>query len=196
MIIGFQGIKNSYNDFATDKFIERLNCKIIKKLPLITSENVAKALINKKIDFGVIAIKNNIAGLVKESEDILKSNLFKIVDMLEMEINHCLFAYNENSAENLETITSHAQALKQCEIYLKSYILYLNYRIKLNFPNCKLREYKDTAKAAEDLKNGILSKMTGVICSEKAGKENNLFLVAKNIADRTSKTTFCFIKLK
>ena len=98
MIIGFQGIKNSYNDFATDKFIERLNCKIIKKLPLITSENVAKALINKKIDFGVIAIKNNIAGLVKESEDILKSNLFKIVDMLEMEINHCLFAYNENSA--------------------------------------------------------------------------------------------------
>ena len=185
MIIGFQGIKNSYNDFATDKFIERLNCKIIKKIPLVTSDKVAKALINKKIDFGVIALKNNIAGLVKESEDILKSNLFKIVDMLEMEINHCLFAYNKNSAENLETITSHAQALKQCEIYLKS-----------NYLNCKLQEYKDTAKASEDLKNGILSKMTGVICSEKAGKENNLFLVAKNIADRTSKTTFCFIKLK
>ena len=105
--------------------------------------------------------------------------------MLEMEINHCLFAYNKNSAENLETITSHAQALKQCKIYLKS-----------NYLNCKLQEYKDTAKAAEDLKNGTLTKTTGVICSEKAGKENNLFLVAKNIADRTSKTTFCFIKLK
>ena len=185
MIIGFQGIKNSYNDFATDKFIERLNCKIIKKIPLITSENVAKALTNKKIDFGVIALKNNIAGLVKESENILKSNLFKIVDMLEMEINHCLFAYNENSAENLETITSHAQALKQCEIYLKS-----------NFPNCKLQEYKDTAKAAEDLKNGILTKTTGVICSEKAGKDNDLFLLSKDITDRTSKTTFCLIRLK
>lgn len=185
MIIGFQGIKNSYNDFATDKFVEMLDSGDAKKLPLITSEKVAKALINKKIDFGVIALKNNIAGLVKESENILKCNLFEIVDIVEMEINHCLFAYNENSAENLETITSHAQALKQCKIYLKS-----------NFPNCKLREYEDTAKASEDLKNGILSKMTGVICSEKAGKENNLFLVAKNIADRTSKTTFCLIRLK
>ena len=55
MIIGFQGIKNSYNDFATDKFIEMLDFAGAKKIPLTTSENVAKALINKEIDFGVVA---------------------------------------------------------------------------------------------------------------------------------------------
>ncbi len=185
MIIGFQGIKNSYNDFATDKFIEMLDFAGAKKIPLTTSENVAKALINKEIDFGVVALKNNIAGLVKESEKILKQNLFEIVDMVEMEINHCLFACDEKSVENLETIASHTQALKQCERYLK-----------LKFPNCKLQKYDDTAKAAEDLKNGILNKTTGVICSEKAGKENNLFLVSKNIADRVSKTTFCLLRFK
>lgn len=28
MIIGFQGIKNSYNDYATDEFIKRLKINI------------------------------------------------------------------------------------------------------------------------------------------------------------------------
>ena len=184
MIFGFQGIRNSYNDYATDKFIKRLKIKG-EKLPLISSENVAKSLINKEIDFGVIAIKNNIAGVVEESENVLKSNLFDVVDMLELEIKHCLFAFDKNSAKNLQIITSHKQALKQCENYLK-----------LNFPNCKLQEYVDTAKSAEDLKNGVLERSVGVICSEKAGRENNLFLISKNIADKVSKTTFCLIKLK
>lgn len=90
MIIGFQGIKNSYNDYATDEFIKRLKINI-KKLPLTTSECVARSLLNKEIDFGVIALKNNIAGIVEESSKILRSNLFRIVDTTEMEISHCLF---------------------------------------------------------------------------------------------------------
>lgn len=185
MIIGFQGIKSSYNDFATDKFIEKLKFENIKKLPLTTSGNVAMSLINKEIDFGVVALKNNIAGVVEETEIILESDLFEVVETIEMEIGHCLFAFDKNSAKNLQIITSHKQALKQCENYLK-----------LNFPNCKLQEYVDTAKSAEDLKNGVLERSVGVICSEKAGRENNLFLISKNIADKVSKTTFCLIKLK
>lgn len=185
MIIGFQGIKNSYNDFATDIFIERLKIRDVEKIPLVISKNVAKSLIDKEIDFGVIAIKNNIAGIVKESENIMKSNLFQVVDTIEIKINHCLFVFDENSIKNLKTVASHPQALKQCENYINSY-----------FPNCKLQEELDTSKTAEDLKNGILSKSTGVICSEKAGIENNLFLISKNIANKTSKTTFYLIKLK
>ncbi len=185
MIIGFQGIKNSYNDFATDAFIERLRVRDVTKLPLVVSINVAKSLVGKEIDLGVIAIKNNIAGIVKESENIMKSNLFQVVDTIEMEINHCLFVFDKNSIKNIKTIASHPQALKQCENYIKSY-----------FPNCELKEQLDTSKAADDLKNGILSKSTGVICSEKAGIENNLFLISKNIANKTSKTTFYLIKLK
>ena len=68
---------------------------------------------NKEIDLGVIALKNNIAGIVEESDKILKSKLFKIVDTIEMEISHCLFAFNESSAINPKIITSHPQALKQ-----------------------------------------------------------------------------------
>lgn len=183
MIIGFQGIKNSYNDYATDEFIKRLKINI-KKLPLTTSKCVARALLNKEIDLGVIALKNNIAGIVEESDKILKSNLFKIVDTIEMEISHCLFAFNESSAINPKIITSHPQALKQCEKYLKS-----------NYPNCELQKYIDTAKTAEDLKSGFLNNRTLIICSEKAGKENGLYLVSKNIADNISRTTFGLIKL-
>ena len=192
MIIGFQGAINSYNDFATDKFIAKLHVENadfrdgkIKKLPLLTSENVAKSLACKDIDLGVIAIKNNIAGLVKESKKILNSNLFETVDTIKMKIKHCLFAYNENCAKNLQIIASHPQAITQCKNYLK-----------LHFPNCKLQEYTDTAKASKDLKNKILNKYTAVICSEKAGKESGLFLISKNIANKTSITTFSLIKLK
>ena len=56
MIIGFQGIKNSFNDYATDEFIKKIKIKS-KKLPLVTSKSVANSLINRKIDFGVIALK-------------------------------------------------------------------------------------------------------------------------------------------
>lgn len=183
MIIGFQGIKNSFNDYATDEFIKKIKIKS-EKLPLVTSKNVANSLINRKIDFGVIALKNNISGTIEESEKILKSNFFEIIDTIEMKINHCLFAFDEKSSKNLKVIASHPHALKQCERYLK-----------LSFPNCEFQEYIDTAKTAEDLKSGILKKSVGIICSEKAGKENGLYLVSKNISNIVSKTTFGLIKL-
>lgn len=185
MIIGYQGIENSYNDFAVNRFIEKLELQNVSKEPLVTSDSVARALIDRNVDLGVIALKNNIAGSVEESENIMKSDLFEIVDTTEMSIKHCLFAFDENSVKNIKTIASHIQALKQCSDYLKSH-----------FPHCKLEEHEDTAKTASDLKNGILEKTVAVICSKQAGEQNNLFLISENITNRPSKTTFCLISLK
>ena len=183
MKIGYQGMEFSYSDFATDLLVK--NFKDVEKVPLISSENVAQMLIAKEIDFGVVAVKNNIGGIVKETDKILQTNLFTIINTIEVEIKHCLFSLNKDYSDKIDIITSHPQALKQCEIFLEK-----------NYSNCKTITYCDTAKAAEDLKKGFLSKTTGVICCENAGLKNNLFLIRKNIADKKSFTTFCLIKIK
>lgn len=66
MIIGYQGIENSYNDFAVNRFIEKLELQNVSKEPLVTSDSVARALIDRNVDLGVIALKNNIAGSVDQ----------------------------------------------------------------------------------------------------------------------------------
>ncbi len=182
--IGYQGAKYSYSEFATTKFIAKMGYKNVQTYPLTSSNNVAKSLLEKTIDFGVVAVKNNIGGLVNESKKILSNKKFQALQTLEMNISHCLFTYDKENANKIDLIVSHEQALKQCKNFIKN-----------NFPTCKIQKYADTAKSAEDLKNGILTQTSAVICSESAGLANNLFLFKRNIADMPSKTTFTLLKL-
>ena len=98
--IGFQGDIGSNSEEASHKFAKELNLKNTIHIPLITSKNVVNALKNKKVDFGVMAIKNNSAGPVIETQKVLteKINLLKTIDL---EIHHTLFAKTKNCQRTL-----------------------------------------------------------------------------------------------
>ena len=86
--------------------------------------------------------------------------------------------------ENIKTIASHDQAIKQCKMYLK--------RI---WPKATLEETSDTAKAAEDLSKGKLPKTTAVIASENCAKLYELKILEKGIQDlKFNFTSFLAVK--
>jgi len=178
MKIGYQGNENSFNHLAAKDFASKLNLSSYELIPLGNSQHVVKALLAKEISYGVVAIQNSIAGIVRESYEALKTESFEFCGTSILQINHCLFTKKDVSKENIKHIASHEMALKQCQIYIKS-----------NFPNSNEIAVGDTAMAATQLAINKLEANTAVICSKEAGLGNGLQLVAENIQDTTENYT-------
>ena len=92
--------------------------------------------------------------------------------MFEIDIHQNLLAAKDAKRGDIRTITSHEQALRQCSAYLKR-----------EWPQAVLQEYEDTAKAAEDLAAGKLSKTTAVIASRAAADVYGLQILEESIQD-------------
>ena len=183
MKIGFQGDIFSNAEEATDSFIRKLNIENVTPVALITSKNVVTSLINKEIDYGVMAIKNSIAGNVAETKEALTEQI-ELVDTLEINIHHCLFV--KNNQAKIRYVASHIQALMQT----------VNNRKKI-LNNVTEVECNDTAISAKMLFNGKYPEDYAVICRKNAGKFYGLHLLAENIEDnKSNKTLFGLYKLK
>ena len=100
--------------------------------------------------------------------------------MFDIDIRQNLLVRRGVVRKQIKTITSHEQALRQCKGYLKK-----------NWRGVKLKEYEDTAKAAEDLARGKLSASTAVIASKAAADIYKLKVLEAGIQDlKTNFTTF------
>lgn len=183
MRIGYQGDIGSNAEKATKLFVKKLKIKNAQLIPLVTSKNVINAFYNNKIDYGVIAIKNNNIGIVEESQVVLQNKDITINGKLELPIHHCLFKKSKNS--NIKKIATHIQAYKQCLNNINEY-----------FPNIQFIEIEDTALAAQLLYNNKLDNDTGIICRKEIGIEKELILVKENFEDnKNNYTEFIFFKI-
>ncbi len=180
-IIGYQGIEGSNSEEAARQLAIKLKIKNYILLPLVSSLNVLSCVETKKTDYGVIAVRNNHGGIVKESKDALKNTKLILADNIEMSIHHFLFVKNESvKKEDIRFIASHPQAFVQCKENLFS-----------TYPHVELVSDEDTATAAKKLSNGIFSNATAVLCRKNAGYNNGLFLLESNLEDNdNNKTTF------
>jgi len=178
MKVGFQGDWGSNSEFAARKLLENFN-KEVEFIPLISSLNVVNALKNGEISYGIMAIKNNIGGVVSETQQALDLSLIKISE-IEMRINHCVFVKNKHiKADDIKFIASHEQALKQSQANLNKIFAGVDF-VKID----------DTALGAKYLSDGTFGDDYAVVCSKQAGISNNLYLFYSNVEDRESITTF------
>jgi len=178
-IIGYQGIEGSNSEEAARLLAEKLEIKDYLLLPLVSSLNVLTCVETSKTDYGVIAIRNNHGGTVKESVDALTNSPLKLLEKIEIPIHHFLYVKDETvKAEDINHICSHPQAFMQCFSTLNE-----------EFQDVKLIPDEDTATAARKLGNGIFSKSTGVLCRKNAGDMNNLFLLKSYLEDNNDNRT-------
>lgn len=177
--IGYQGEVGSNNEQASKMLAERQGITDAEWVPLIHSGHVIDALVRGNIDYGVMAIRNNLGGRVSETAEALYAKQLHLVDSVVMEIHHCVFKRPGVPNEELKFVTSHPQALAQTAINRAQ-----------QFPNLEEVDSDDTARAAMLLASGYLSDRVAVICRMNAGEENGLELVAENIEDRVSHTEF------
>jgi prephenate dehydratase len=181
MKIGVMGAEGSFSEEAARTYAKKhANLRRFDLEYLVSAENVLAGLEKGAIDLAIFPIENSNGGIVIEAVRAMAKHNFHIKKMFEIDVHHCLIVKKGTKAGDIKTIVSHDQAIKQCRMYLR--------RV---WPKVKLREYADTAKAAEDLAKGKLPKSTAVIASRNAAELHKLTVLEESIQDlKFNFTTF------
>ncbi len=147
---------------------------------MVTAEKVLAELEEGKIDKGIFPIENSNGGIVIEAVHAMAAHRFKIEKMFEMDVHHNLLVKKGVTASQINTVTSHDQALKQCRMYLR--------RI---WPQAEVMPFSDTAAAARALHTGELPETTAVIAPRRAADMYDLDILEESIQDlKFNYTTF------
>jgi prephenate dehydratase len=170
--IGVMGARGSFSEEAGRTYAHKNRIKRYSIEYLVSAENVLSAIEDGSIDIGIFPIENSNGGIVIEAVHAMAKHQFHIKKMFEIDVHHNLLVKKGTTADKIKTITSHDQAIKQCRMYLK--------RI---WPKVKIKEYADTAKAAEDLAKGKLPASTAVIASRAAADVYKLDILDESIQD-------------
>ena len=178
--IAFFGHPGSFTHGAAVAFIEEYGLEIELELPC---ESIAEVIDFALQDgyFGVVPIKNSIAGNVEDFKHIAPSVLeqLTLIEEVTMPIHHCLLASSEvKDVAEITHLVSHRQAIRQCGNYISSNDLETFF-------------YSNTSTAAKALSLGKIPKEYGIIASEEAAKIYGLQVLARNLEDDPeNKTTF------
>ncbi len=185
--IGYQGIEGANAEQASHDLVEKLGLEEVEYVPLVDSGKVIQALTAGKIDYGVCAIYNSVAGMVLETVAATNGVELYIKADTTLNIHHCLFKKSPDIPDDsLTQVASHILAIKQCEGHLRD-----------RYPHLEQIEAEDTGKAASDLAEGILPPECAVLCRKNAGELFGLTLIDENIEDfPDNRTHFCLFQLK
>ena len=136
-------------------------------IPLRTLRSVFDALGSGSIDYAVVPLENSVAGSINETYDLLAVGTATIVAEAVLAVDHALLAAPGTRTADIRRVSSHPQALAQCDEYLAGL-------------DAELVPVYDTAGAAEriarDGKPG-----DAAIASERAAEMYGLEVLARRI---------------
>lgn len=181
--IGVSGDAGSFSEEAAWLYARQAGIKP-KLSYLIDMEGVLGALTKRKIDLGIFPVVNSRGGLVQGAFEAMGRHRFSLVDEIWLDVKQNLMCRQEIGKQQIKIIASHPQALSQCQRHIQK-----------NYPKAELREWKDTARAARDLKAGRLNKFAAVIGPAASARIYGLKVIGANIQDsRPNLTTFIVVK--
>lgn len=147
-------------------------------------EDVFDAVLNNKIEIGVVPVENSLAGEVKEVKQLLEENKIEIIKKIKLPIKQMLVAPAGTELSSVRKIYSHEKALEQCKNFLST------------MPECRLISYSTTSAAAAAVA-ALNDKCSAAIASETAAKLNRLIILKDSIQDTEDNyTEFVVFKAK
>jgi prephenate dehydratase len=136
-------------------------------VPFRTVRAVFDALAGGTIDRGVVAVENSLAGSINETYDLLAKGAASIVGEVVLSVDHALLAAPGVTIRDLRRVSSHPQALAQCDEYLAGL-------------DVELVPVYDTAGAAKRIAQDRRSDEAAV-ASERAAQMYGLQVLAHHI---------------
>lgn len=115
-IVGYQGVPGAYGEEATYTYFKEKWSKIVAH---DSFEDVIDALLEGKIDYGVLPIENSSAGEILDTYDLIKNHNLYIVGEQSIKIEHNLLGIKGSLIEQVEEVYSHPQGLSQSKEFLK-----------------------------------------------------------------------------
>jgi len=164
--VAFQGEKGAYSEQAVFQLLGRDQ---VRTVPFASFDDAFVATTSRQVDLMLVPIENSLGGTIHANCDLqLQHNLFIIAEH-DFRVSHCLMALPGTKKSELKKVTSHMQALAQCDSYIK----------RLGIP----REVGyDTAGSAKLISEGKLEGVAA-ICSELAAGYYGLEILDRQIED-------------
>jgi len=180
MKIGIQGTQGSFHyEVAKNLFGEAnefVECMDFNDIPQLLKQ--------KKIDKGVMAVENTIAGAILPNYALIDEYDLHIDGEYYLPIHHHLMALPGQKIDDIKEVWSHPMALLQCRKFFR------------NYPHIKLVEEKDTAEMAKIIQQRQLSGI-GAIAGYEAAKLYELEIIAESIqTNQINATRFVVLDLK
>lgn len=162
-----QGIKGSFHHEAVQRFFKEQEVEIVDSP---TFNSLVKQVVAHKVDYGMMAMENSIAGSLLPNYNLMTRKGLYIGGEVALPIKHNLLALKGQTLEDIKEVRTHPMALLQCENFLDQH------------ENWQRLAMDDTATCAKNIQ---LNQMYGVgaIGSTLAAKLYGLDIVAENIHD-------------
>lgn len=182
----FLGPEGSNTETAKNIAVSLLGLEEYKPVIKYNIQEIISEVDNNKDTIAVVPIENSIEGQVRETVDkiIRTKNYVRIFQEIIIPISHCLISKSGDRAK-IKTISSHPQALAQCN----GYIYKLGKNLGINIENVIS---SSTSEAVSSLEK--LDESHAAIASENAADLYNMKIVEKGINDEPdNKTRFICI---
>ncbi|MFY0627403.1 MAG: prephenate dehydratase [Reichenbachiella sp.] len=179
MEVGIQGVPGSFHDQAASVYFEGDE---IELKPFHDFRSLAQSVGNKKLDYGVMAIENTIAGSILPNYALINEYNLEISGEVYIRIEMQFIANKGVKMEELTHVYSHPMALLQCADFLSQY------------PNLKLTEGDDTADSVRMIRDESMLH-AGAIASHKAADIFGMDVLSENIeTNKKNYTRFLILK--
>lgn len=175
--VGYQGVQGAYSHLALQKYF--VGRKVVEHNYALF-EDVAQAVKDGEIAYGLLPIENSSTGGITEVYDLVRRYDCYIVGEKCVKIEHNLLAYPGTKLENITEVYSHPQGFAQCRPFFKQY------------PKMRQIAYFNTAKGAELVslkKTDYMAAVAGKQAAELYGLE----ILAGNINANTNNYTRFFV---
>jgi prephenate dehydratase len=171
--VAFQGELGAFSEEA----ITRYWSGEAEPVPMRHNRDVARAVAEARVDFGMLPVENTLAGSVAPSYDALAETpeVF-VVGELALPIHHCLLAPKGAELTELRRVESHPVALDQCALFLQRH------------PHIVAHAAYDTAGAAREASLAG-DRTRAAIAGRAAAARYGLAIVADGIQDRNDNQT-------
>ena len=176
LTVGIQGGAGSFNEEAAQYYLKRNNVQRADISYLYTTDAVLSALHEGRIDRGQFAIHNSLGGIVQESVEAMVGHKFQIVEQFAIKISHALMVHPDVDMDEVDTIMTHPQVLKQCKGNLSQKYSRLTQKSGEG-------ELIDHANVAAKISSGSLPKTIATMGSSVLAKVNGLRIVEENLQD-------------
>lgn len=179
--IAIQGGYGAFHEIAAIKYFKDDTIEIV---PRNTFKDLFMALKKGKVDFGITAIENSLAGSILPNYSLLRESKMKVIGEVYLRINQNLVALPGQTLSDIKEVYSHPMALLQCQQFFEDY------------PDIKLIDSIDTALSAKKI---FEEKQTGIaaIASRLAAEKYNLELIAEGIeTNKNNYTRFLILENK
>ncbi|MDQ3690960.1 MAG: hypothetical protein M3406_13195 [Chloroflexota bacterium] len=161
--------------FGEDAVLGYFGDDDVEPRPMATFSAVCAAVEDGSADAGVLPLENSLAGTVGDALDALAEGSLNVVGELLLPIRHQLLVLPGTGIERVRRVSSHWQALAQCERFLSG-------------RGWQIVPAADTAGAARELaSSGDLS--AAAIASPRAAERYGLEIAAPDIADSAHNVT-------